>query len=82
MKLSAREIGRCPLFLRKSQPKDAPRGTRSIDQVYNDHDKIEEIKEWAGARADDYVCVTNDGRIITTNPETGSAIDHGHYPFF
>jgi RHS repeat-associated protein len=63
---------------RKSKPKDALSGTRPIDQIYS-KDEVHKIKQDLELGNDDWVGVTEDGRIISTNPETGEAIDHGKW---
>jgi RHS repeat-associated protein len=63
---------------RGTAPKDAPRGTRPIDQADIDRQGIHDIKDGIGAAPDDYVGITPGGNIITTDPKTGEARDRGH----
>jgi hypothetical protein len=61
---------------RGSKPKDAPRGTKPIDQTGLDHDQIHDIKDGVGAGPADWVGISPDGHVIT-NDENGNAEDHG-----
>lgn len=63
---------------RGARPTDAPRGTRPIDQSGIDRGGIHDIKDGIGARPDDWVGVTPDGDVVTTDPETGEAVDQGN----
>jgi len=62
---------------RRSRPTDAPPGTRPIDGSGLSHEDIESIKKGIGARPDDWVGVTPDGEVITTDPESGRAQPEG-----
>jgi RHS repeat-associated protein len=62
---------------RKSKPIDAPTGTKPIDKVGLDKEKIHKIKEGIGAGPEDWVGVTPEGEVITTDPETGKSQDNG-----
>jgi RHS repeat-associated protein len=61
---------------RKSKPTDAPRGTQPIDSVGLSKDDIHKIKEGINAGPEDYVGVTPNGEVITTNPD-GKSENHG-----
>jgi RHS repeat-associated protein len=64
---------------RKSKPIDAPTGTKPIDKVPGlDKEKIHKIKEGISAGPEDYVGITPEGGIITTDPETGKSQDEGN----
>jgi len=63
---------------RGSRPTDAPRGTRPIDQSGIDRGGVHGVKDGIGARPDDWVGVTPDGGIVTTDPQTGRAVDQGN----
>jgi hypothetical protein len=63
---------------RQSKPRDAPRGTRPIDQSGLDKDDVHEIKDGVGAGPRDWVGITPDGHVITSDEE-GNAVDHGHF---
>jgi hypothetical protein len=67
---------------RKSRPTNAPAGTKPIDKGLKDRGKIHDIKKGIGAAPDDWVGVTPEGEIITTDPETGEAVDQGHVDDF
>jgi len=62
---------------RQSRPRNAPPGTRPIDQSGLDRETIHKIKDGIGAGPRDWVGVTPDGEIITTDGE-GNAQDEGH----
>ena len=62
---------------RRSRPRNAPSGTRPIDQSGLDRETIHKIKDAIGAGPRDWVGITPDGHIITTDGE-GNAEDHGH----
>jgi hypothetical protein len=65
----------------QSRPRDCPRGTRTIDQSGLSKDDIHEIKEGVGAGGPDWVGITPEGHVITSDEE-GNVEDHGHYgPF-
>ncbi len=61
---------------RRSRPRNAPRGTVPIDESDLTHEEIHSIKDFIGARPTDWVGVTPDGHIITTDEE-GNAEEHG-----
>jgi hypothetical protein len=61
----------------ESRPRNAPRGTRPIDQSNLSREQIYSIKSQIGARARDWVGVSPDGRIVTSDPATGEMVDHG-----
>lgn len=63
---------------RGSRPTDAPRGTRPIDQSGIDRGGVHDVKDGIGARPDDWVGVTPEGGIVTTDPQTGRAVDQGN----
>ena len=65
-----------PSKSRQSKPKNAPPGTRPIDQSPNGHEWIEGTKGAVGAGPADWVGVAPNGDIITTNPD-GTAENHG-----
>jgi hypothetical protein len=62
---------------RQSRPRNAPRGTRPIDQSGLDRETIHGIKDGIGAGPRDWVGITPDGEIITTDAE-GNAENNGH----
>ncbi len=62
---------------RQSRPRDAPRGTVPIDQSGLSREDIHKIKQRIGAGAADWVGITPDGHVITTD-ENGNTVDHGH----
>jgi hypothetical protein len=61
---------------RQSRPRDAPRGTVPIDQSGLSREDIHKIKQRIGAGAADWVGITPDGHVITTD-ENGNTVDHG-----
>ena len=61
---------------RQSRPRDAPRGTRPIDETDLDRETIHGIKDGIGAGPKDWVGVTPDGDVITTDGD-GNAENHG-----
>jgi hypothetical protein len=61
---------------RQSKPRDAPRGTKPIDQTGLDKDDVHKIKKGVGAAGPDWVGVTPDGEVITSDGE-GNAENHG-----
>jgi RHS repeat-associated protein len=63
---------------RGSAPSDAPRGTRAIDSSGIDRQGVHDIKDGIGAGPKDYVGITPQGNIVTTDPKTGHAVDQGH----
>ncbi len=62
---------------RQSRPRNAPSGTRPIDQTDLDRETIHKIKDGIGAGPKDWVGITPDGEIITTDSE-GNAEPQGH----
>jgi len=62
---------------RQSRPRNAPRGTRPIDQSGLDRETIHGIKDGIGAGPRDWVGITPDGEIITADAE-GNAENNGH----
>lgn len=66
---------------RRSRPRNAPPGTRPIDQSGLDRETIHKIKDAIGAGPKDWVGVTPDGEIITTG-EGGNAQPEGHVTDF
>jgi RHS repeat-associated protein len=64
---------------RKSKPLNAPSGTKPIDKDPRVKDKVHDIKGGIGAAPDDWVGITPDGDVVTTDPETGNSSDHGKY---
>lgn len=62
---------------RQSRPRNAPSGTRPIDQSGLDRETIHGIKDAIGAGPKDWVGITPDGEIITTDSD-GNAENHGH----
>jgi Domain of unknown function (DUF4157) len=62
---------------RQSRPRNAPTGTRPIDQTDLDRETIHKIKDGVGAGPKDWVGVTPDGDVVTTDPD-GNAEVHGH----
>jgi hypothetical protein len=67
---------------RKSAPTNAPHGTRPIDKARPGgrgipRGDIHDVKDGIGAAPDDWVGVTPGGDVITTDPETGAAENHG-----
>ena len=67
---------------RQSKPTDAPKGTKPVDQSGLGREKIHDIKSRIGAGPKDYVGITPDGKVITTDPQTGQAVDEGHVSDF
>jgi RHS repeat-associated protein len=63
---------------RQTAPSNAPRGTRPIDKSGIDRGGIHDIKDGIGAKPDDYVGITPQGNIVTTDAKTGKALDQGH----
>ena len=61
---------------RQSRPRNAPRGTVPIDQSGLDREDIHKIKDRIGAGPKDWVGVTPEGEVITTDEE-GNAENHG-----
>jgi hypothetical protein len=61
---------------RQSRPRNAPRGTKPIDETGLDSDAIHKIKDGVGAGPKDWVGLTPDGEVITTDDE-GNAENHG-----
>jgi hypothetical protein len=61
---------------RQSKPRNAPPGTRPIDQSGLDREDIHKIKDGIGAGPRDWVGVTPDGDVITTDKD-GNAENHG-----
>jgi hypothetical protein len=61
---------------RQSRPRDAPRGTVPIDQSDLDREDIHKIKDQIGAGPRDWVGITPDGEVITTDEE-GNTENHG-----
>jgi hypothetical protein len=62
---------------RQSKPRNAPPGTRPIDQSGLDRETIHKIKDAIGAGPKDWVGITPEGNVITTDGD-GNAEDHGH----
>ncbi|HVL94633.1 MAG TPA: hypothetical protein VM266_02120 [Solirubrobacteraceae bacterium] len=62
---------------RQSRPRDAPSGTVPIDQSGLSREDIHKIKRRIGAGAADWVGITPDGHVVTTD-ENGNTVDHGH----
>ncbi|WP_265561639.1 RHS repeat-associated core domain-containing protein [Sphingomicrobium arenosum] len=63
---------------RGSAPTDKPKGTKPIDKAGIDREDLHAIKDDIGAAPDDYVGISPDGGIITTNPENGEAVHNGN----
>jgi hypothetical protein len=61
---------------RQSRPRNAPPGTVPIDQSGKSRDEVHEIKEEIGAGPRDWVGISPEGHVISTDPD-GSAVDHG-----
>lgn len=61
---------------RQSRPRNPPRGTRPIDQSGLDREDIHKIKDGIGAGPRDWVGITPEGEVITTDEE-GNAENHG-----
>lgn len=61
---------------RQSKPKDAPPGTVPIDQSGKSRDEIHGIKDGIGAGPKDWVGITPDGHVITSDAD-GNSEDHG-----
>ena len=65
---------------RESRPKDAPTGTRPIDQTPGmDRDKIHKIKDGVGAGPKDWVGISPEGDVITSDGD-GNAVNNGPFP--
>ena len=60
------------------KPSNAPTGTKPINNksLKLPHEQIEEIKEGAGARLNDWTGIAPKGDVITGTPN-GKAINHG-----
>ena len=61
---------------RESKPRNAPRGTRPIDEHGLDKEDVHKIKDGVGAGPRDWVGITPEGEVITTDGE-GNAENHG-----
>ena len=61
---------------RESKPTDAPRGTKPIDQMGLDKDKVHGIKDGVGAGPKDWVGISPEGHVITSDGD-GHSVDHG-----
>ena len=61
---------------RQSRPRNAPRGTRPIDQSGLDREDVHTIKDGVGAGPRDWVGITPEGDVVTTDAD-GNAENHG-----
>jgi hypothetical protein len=61
---------------RQSRPRNAPTGTVPIDQTGKSREDIHKIKDGVGAGPRDWVGISPDGDVITTDGE-GNAENHG-----
>jgi len=61
---------------RQSRPRDAPQGTRPIDETDMGREDIHKIKDGIPAGPKDWVGITPEGEVITTDEE-GNAENHG-----
>lgn len=61
---------------RESKPTDAPRGTKPIDEMGLDKDKVHGIKDGVGAGPKDWVGISPEGHVITSDGD-GHSVDHG-----
>ena len=61
-----------------SKPKDAPPGTKPIDQSGLGHEDIEKVKDGVGAGAADWTGIAPNGDVITSD-SNGNAVNNGHY---
>src|SRR5439155_18569326 len=61
---------------RQSKPKNAPRGTKPIDESGRDKEDVHGNKDGIGAGPKDWVGITPEGEVITTDAE-GNAENHG-----
>jgi hypothetical protein len=61
---------------RQSRPRDAPRGTKPIDESGLDREDIHKIKDRIHAGAKDWVGISPEDDVITTDEE-GNAENHG-----
>jgi RHS repeat-associated protein len=61
----------------QSKPTDAPPGTKAIDKFNLPKDVTHGVKDQLGAQPTDWTGVAPNGDVITTDPRTGKAINHG-----
>jgi hypothetical protein len=63
-------------------PKNAPRGTKPIDQTGLSRGEIHDIKDGLQAGANEWVGIAPNGDVITTDPLTGNALNLGNFDVF
>jgi RHS repeat-associated protein len=72
-----------PLFSKprvETKPTNVPSGTRPIDRAFpGGRTHIHDIKRGIGAGPRDWVGISPDGHVLTTDPVSGEAVDHGHH---
>jgi hypothetical protein len=60
----------------ESKPKDAPPGTKPVDQTGLGSGDVHDVKDQIGARPRDWVGIDPNGNVWTSDPN-GNGINHG-----